>query len=180
VLKRPAAVLAAVLAAVVFLDQVSKALVRELMSPPGTTIPLLGPVLRLTYVRNAGAAFGMLPGNKLMFVTIALLVMAGIAAYWYRVRPRRAVLVVALGLFAGGALGNLADRVSSGLVTDFIQVPFGFPVFNLADSCISVGVTMLMWWLLFGPADHTAASGAVVDQSPVVPAAAETPADGEA
>jgi signal peptidase II len=114
-----------------------------------------------------------------MFVTIALLVIAGIAAYWYRVRPRRAVLVVALGLFAGGALGNLVDRVSSGLVTDFIQVPFGFPVFNLADSCISVGVAMLMWWLLFGPADHTAASGVATSEHSVAPVDDDVPPVGE-
>lgn len=153
-LRRPAAAFAAVILATVVIDQASKALVRVRMEPM-TSIPLVGSLLRLTYVRNAGAAFGMLPGQRTMFVTVSFLVLAGIAGYWWRYRPTHPLVVVALGLVCGGALGNLIDRLFLGRVTDFVEVP-GFPVFNAADSAIFVGVCVLVWWLLFGPADQHA------------------------
>jgi signal peptidase II len=159
VLRRPLATFAGVFAAVVLLDQASKQLVRTYMAPPGTSLPLLGHWLRLTYVRNAGAAFGMLPGRGVVFMGVSVLVLTGVGVYLVRVRPARALLVLALGLVASGATGNLIDRAVSGLVTDFVQVPFDFPVFNLADSAIFVGVSMLVWWVLFGPAEHGAATG---------------------
>jgi signal peptidase II len=101
----------------------------------------------------------MLPGNSVVFMSVSVLVLVGIAVYWVRVRPRHPLLVFALGLVSAGAAGNLIDRAVSGRVTDFIQIPFDFPVFNLADSAIFVGVGMLVWWVLFGPAEHGAASG---------------------
>jgi signal peptidase II len=158
VLRRPAAVLAAVAAGILLTDQASKALVRATMSPPGTSIPVVGSLLRLTYVRNTGAAFGMFPGHPVVFVIVSLVVLSGVAVYWWRVRPARALLVIALGLVSGGATGNLIDRVTAGRVTDFLEVPY-IPVFNVADSAIVVGVGLLMGWLLFGPVSHEAATG---------------------
>jgi signal peptidase II len=163
VLRRPAAVFAGVTAAALLLDQASKQLVRTFLSPPGTSVPVIGRLLRFTYVRNTGAAFGMLPGHSVVFMTVSVLVLLAIAVYLVRVRPRHPLLVFALGLVTAGAAGNLIDRAVSGRVTDFIQVPFDFPVFNLADSAIFVGVAMLVWWVLFGPAEHGAASGRAPD-----------------
>lgn len=157
-LRRPAAVAAAVCAAVLAVDQATKAVVRSTMAPVGTSIPLLGDLLRLTYVRNTGAAFGMLPGHPTVFIAVSILVLAGIVVYWLRVRPVRALVVVPVALVAAGATGNLIDRLASGRVTDFIEVAY-IPVFNVADSAIFVGVVFLMWWLLFGPAGHDAAAG---------------------
>lgn len=162
-LRRPAAVGAAVLVAVVGADQATKALVRSSMVP-GTSIPVLGDLVRLTHVRNTGAAFGMLSGYPAVFITVSLLVLAGALVYWIRVRPKRAQVVVPLALLASGAMGNLIDRALRGRVTDFVEVPF-IPVFNVADTAITFGVIALMWWLLFGPADHAAAAG--VDGSSV-------------
>lgn len=159
-LRRPGAVVLAVAAAVLLVDQASKFVVRLTMEPVGTSISLVGDLLKLTYVRNTGAAFGMFPGNPVMFAAVSVVVLAGIVVYWLRVHPSRALLVVALGVLAGGACGNLIDRVTQGRVTDFIQVPF-IPVFNIADMSILTGVCILMWWLLFGPASHEAATGAV-------------------
>jgi signal peptidase II len=159
VLRLPAAVFAGVFAFVLVLDQLTKSLVRTFMDPPGTTVPVLGPLLRLVYVRNAGASFGMLPGHAPVFMTVTVLVLAGVAVYWFRVRPRRALLVIALAIVSAGAVGNLIDRATTGLVTDFVQLPFDFPVFNVADTAIVVGVAMLVWWVLFGPAEHSAAVG---------------------
>lgn len=148
---RSAAVIAAVAAAVVALDQVAKALVRARLSPVGTSVPVIGSLVRFTHTRNTGAAFGMLPGNRAIFMTVSVLVIVSILVYAWRSRPDHAMIVAALGLVAGGAAGNLLDRAVAGYVTDFVQLPFDFPVFNVADSAIVVGVAMLVWWLLFGP-----------------------------
>jgi signal peptidase II len=151
ILRRPGAVASLVLVGVVALDQATKALVRSTMEL-NSSIPLIGAVLRLTYVRNTGAAFGMMPGRPLVFMTVSVFVLVGIAGYWWRYRPDRIVPVIPLALVASGALGNLLDRAIFGRVTDFIEVPY-WPVFNVADSCIFIGVTILVWWLLFGPVD---------------------------
>jgi len=136
---------------VVALDQVTKALVRAEMSPTGQSVPLLGEVVRLTYVRNLGASFGMMPGYRPLFIAVSIGVLIAIAAFIVRRGPHAPWVLIALGLVAGGALGNLIDRLTFGWVTDFVQIPFGFPVFNVADSGVVVGVSMLVWWLLFGP-----------------------------
>lgn len=166
-LRRPAAVLAAVAIAILVLDQVSKYVVRATMSLSAPPIHLVGNLLKLTYVRNTGAAFGMLPGHPVMFAAVSVVVLAGIAVYWWRVRPRRTLLVIALGLLTGGSGGNLIDRATVGRVTDFIEVPL-IPVFNVADMAILGGVGLLMWWLLFGPASHEAATGVAAVSAPGV------------
>ncbi len=131
-------------------DQASKALVRAtLPSDPPQTIRLIPGVLWLTHVRNQGAAFGVMSGRQLLFIATTLAVLAGIAYAWRRYPQRNAVIVRSLGLVTGGAIGNLIDRVLfGGRVTDFLDVHW-FPVFNIADSAIVVGVAVLVIWLLF-------------------------------
>lgn len=159
---------------VLLLDQLSKAVVRVLWSSSATqhpldiivsrfaeplfrpteSLPLIGESLRLTHVRNMGAAFGMFPGYQPLFIATSLIVLVVVAAYWRRARPAEWPVVVALGLVSGGAVGNLIDRAMLGKVTDFFDVAIiDFPVFNIADSAIFVGVGMLVFWLLFGPQD---------------------------
>ena len=151
-MRRHGATTAAIVAGVVlFMDQVAKYLVRASLVVPGTSVPVVGDLLRLTFTRNDGAAFGLLPGSTALFIPVHVIVLGCIVGYLVRWRPERPWVIVALGLIAGGALGNLVDRVLLGWVTDFIQVPFNFPVFNVADSAIVIGVAMLVWWLLFGP-----------------------------
>ncbi|HET6351880.1 MAG TPA: signal peptidase II [Coriobacteriia bacterium] len=150
-------------------DQVSKSVVRVLwnatepmdaitlrfLSPTFSaqhSVPLLGDVLTLTHVRNAGAAFGMFPGYQPVFMLTSTVVLVVVAGYWLRAKPTEWPLVIALALVAGGASGNLVDRAVVGRVTDFIYAAIiDFPVFNLADSAIFIGVGILIWWLLFGP-----------------------------
>ena len=145
-------------------DQITKSIVRARMLP-GESIPLVQDVFHLTYVRNSGAAFGLFPGRQPVFMLTTAVVLLVIAAYWRRSRPTAWPIVVALGLISAGALGNLLDRLLSGRVTDFFDFTLiDFPVFNIADSGIVVGVGILIAWLLLVPEDpHD--SGSRVDSS---------------
>lgn len=104
--------------------------------------------LRLTYATNSGTAFGLLR-NQTVFLVVASLIAVGFLIYFYRthavVRP---MLRLSIGLQLGGAVGNLLDRVTVGAVVDFIDVGW-WPIFNLADSSIVVGMTILVVTLLF-------------------------------
>ena len=134
-------------------DQLSKAMVRAAMVEQQSA-RLIPHVMNLTYVRNEGAAFGLFPGRQPVFIVTSTLVLFVIAAFWRRTRPVQWPVVVALGLVTAGAVGNLIDRLILGYVTDFFELGFlEFPVFNVADSCIVVGVAILMLWILFGPED---------------------------
>jgi signal peptidase II len=90
-----------------------------------------------------------------------------IALYWRRSRPTAWPLVIALGLIAGGAIGNLIDRAFIGRVTDMFEFAFvDFPVFNVADSAIIVGVAILILWLLLTPdPQHAAEESAAAAQA---------------
>jgi len=129
-------------ALVVFgVDQASKALVQMHMRL-GESIPLVGPV-RLTYVLNSGAAFGLFPGAT-GFLVLASFVGILLVLYLYRFQwGQGRLLRLALGLQLGGATGNLVDRLRTGYVVDFIDLRV-WPIFNLADSSIVVGLTLLL------------------------------------
>ena len=103
--------------------------------------------LSLTYTCNQGAAFGLLARETLLFVLIALVVVGVIVAYFRYLPANRPWLRLSLGLQLGGALGNLIDRLRQGYVVDFISIK-SLPVFNLADTCIVVGVLILAYHLL--------------------------------
>lgn len=150
--RRPGTLFVSLAVLAVLLDQLTKAIVRATM-PPSTSIPLIDGVFHLTHVRNMGAAFGLMPGRQPLFIATSLLVVFGVLGYWFVKRPRARWLVVALGLVVGGAVGNLIDRSSAtGLVTDFFDFTLiDFPVFNIADSAIVIGVGMLVVWVLFEP-----------------------------
>ena len=141
----------AIMLSVLLLDQVTKAAVRRLLAV-GETVPLLDGVFHFTHVRNLGAAFGLMPGNRVLFIATSLFVVVAVVLYWVKTRPRSGWLVVSLGLVCAGAMGNLIDRVFITTVTDFLDLTLiDFPVFNVADSAIVVGVGMLIVWVLFGP-----------------------------
>ena len=147
--------LIAVTAAAVFvLDVVTKWLVQTRMVP-GESIRVIPGVLYIAYVRNAGAAFGLLRHGRPLFVAVALAVVLFIMGYGRRVARGKPLLGVSLGLELGGAAGNLLDRIVYGRVVDFIDVRVWPFVFNVADSAIVVGGVLLAWWLLRGtPAEH--------------------------
>lgn len=135
-------VLWAVIAAIFFLDQTSKYLAARSLS--GTdTVPVIKGVFHLTLVFNTGAAFGMFQSQPYLFAAVALLAVFLINYLLTRKTDRLSGLErLALSFILGGALGNLADRVRLGHVIDFFDFRV-WPVFNVADSFITVGAVML-------------------------------------
>ena len=137
--------------AVVALDRATKWLVIRHI-PLGHEVPVIGQWAVFTHIKNTGAAFGLFPGSVVPLIIVSLLASVIVLVMAQRARhlPGR---LVPLGLILGGAIGNLIDRIAHGKVTDFILVgiPNGsrFPVFNVADSAISVGVALLVWLQLF-------------------------------
>ncbi len=130
--------------AVVFLDQWTKALVRSAL-PLGeswTPFPALG-FFRIVHWYNKGTAFGLFQGGGPLFILLAVLVGLAILYYYPRLPDEDWLLRLALGLQFSGAIGNLMDRLSLGQVTDFIAIG-SFPVFNLADSSITIGTALLL------------------------------------
>lgn len=123
------------------LDQLTKALVTRALGQ-GQVILLFGGLVRLDYTQNSGAAFGILQARGLLFILVAVVVSAAIIVSYRRVVVSPLPVRVALGLVLGGSIGNLVDRLRLGYVVDFIDLRW-WPVFNLADSSIVVGVLLL-------------------------------------
>lgn len=131
-------------------DQLSKAWVRANLAI-GESVPESG-LFHFTHVRNTGAAFGLFSGHSqlLMAASISAVVILLIyAIFIYRRLPMldHVVVKVGTGLILGGTLGNLIDRMYFGYVTDFIGVGT-FPIFNIADSCITAGVIVFACFLI--------------------------------
>jgi signal peptidase II len=129
----------ALCALVVALDQIAKALVEANMFA-GEHVDLIGP-LGLTLAHNRGVAFGLASGGGAMLVALTLAALAFVAVLFAR-NPARPGMWVAVGLLAGGALGNLIDRVRLAEVTDYIDL-LSWPPFNVADIAVTLGVVVL-------------------------------------
>jgi signal peptidase II len=145
------AVLGLTAAAVLLLDQVTKAMVVGAIGL-GEHIQVVGDLVWLWHVRNQGAAFSLFQGGQLLFFAVTILAF-GMLVYFQRAfRGRGPLLQVVLGLVLGGTLGNLVDRVRFGYVTDFISVGIGelrWPTWNVADACLVVGIGCLVVYLTF-------------------------------
>ncbi len=135
--------------AVIVLDQWTKWLV-EVHLPHHSTHPVIPGFLNLTHVRNTGVAFGLFASDgaqtSWVLTLLGLVALTAVAVYFWFTPGRDRFLLVSLALVVGGAIGNLIDRVSSGAVTDFIDVYVGashWPSFNVADSAISVGIVLM-------------------------------------
>ncbi len=122
-------------------DQVTKYLIRDNMAI-GESWPREG-FFRITHGTNTGTAFGLFPDQTLL-LTIASVVAIGFIIYFYKAHGGQTWLSgLNIGLLLGGAFGNLIDRVVAGRVTDFIDVG-AWPIFNIADSAVVVGITLLI------------------------------------
>ena len=137
-------------ASILLVDQLSKAWVRGTIALTGETLEVIPGVISFWYVTNTGAAFSLGEGMGLVFVLLALVVT--VAAAWYLATTRAVSWfeVVGLAMVVGGAIGNAIDRVAFGYVTDFIATEFiDFPVFNVADIGVTVGVAVAFIGFVF-------------------------------
>ena len=134
---------------VLALDQWSKWMV-EVHLPHLASAVLIPGLFNLTHIRNTGVAFGLFAstgaGSAATLTLLGLCALAAVGFYFWHAPSRDRTLLVALALVVGGALGNLIDRVTSGAVTDFVDLYIGvhhWPSFNFADSAISIGIVMM-------------------------------------
>lgn len=138
-----------VMAAVaVILDQIVKVWVRSALPKTGDTAPFIPGVLRLLHVENTGAAFSMGEGKGFFFVAIAVAIfILALLAVWKE--ELSVPFALALGAVAGGGIGNMIDRLVQGSVTDFFATQFmDFPVFNVADIFVTLGVICVLICLI--------------------------------
>ena len=126
--------------AVVLLDQLSKSLILRRMSF-NQSIPVIPSVFHITLVGNTGIAFGLFKGNSALLVFVGILTLFWIYGFIRRRQIRDRTLLIGLGLVSGGAFGNLMDRIHYGYVIDFLDFRI-WPVFNIADLCISIGTAL--------------------------------------
>jgi len=142
---------------VIVVDQVTKLLAKELLYHGPGVVALIGDWLKFTYTENRGIAFGIELGGPLFVMGFAIAATIGICYYLYISRRDNIYYTTAFGLILGGAIGNLIDRFLYGQVIDFIHFDlyrgyiFGnymalWPIFNIADSAITIGVCVMLIW----------------------------------
>lgn len=135
-----------IVAATIIIDQLTKFLVVQYMTI-GQSISIIDNFIYITSHRNEGAAWGILQGKMLFFYVVTLIVI-GVVILWIRrldVKTEK-LLVIALSLILGGAIGNFIDRVMYQHVVDFIDTyifGYNFPIFNIADSALCIGVFLM-------------------------------------
>ena len=159
-MKNKRVILAIVLPCVLFallltLDLVSKHLIDKSLGTVGASKEIIHGFISFIYVHNSGAAWGIFSGRPIFLIIISIIVIAlFIAFYVLRLRKFKDKislwLSVSLGFIAGGCFGNLIDRTAFGYVRDFINFDFmNFPVFNVADICLTVGIILLFIYFIF-------------------------------
>ena len=154
-----------VLAAVVLLlDQGTKSIIVAWLDW-GESWPVDG-FLRLTHARNTGTAFSLFQGHSTILSFVAIFAVAVLLWVYATTGAKSFVLRFALGLQLGGALGNLLDRLRLGYVTDFVDVG-PWPIFNVADSAISIGMVLMVWYFVTAKDERTAEEPAARVAEPV-------------
>lgn len=136
------------------IDQLSKYYVSQTFSYL-ESVPVIPGIFDLTYVRNYGAAFGIFQNGRPLFILVTLITI-GLFLYFYRDFCEDWLTRLAGGLAFGGILGNFLDRLRLGYVVDFFDFKI-WPVFNIADSAIVVGMIFLAWRIIFSPDSCTQA-----------------------
>ena len=132
---------------IIGLDQFFKAKIMSSMVP-GESIPVISDFFHITYVLNPGAAFGILPNQRVFFLLIGAILL-GLAAYFYpKLKKTEKILKFGAISLVSGATANLIDRAQSGQVTDFIDFRV-WPVFNIADVAIIIGMFVMIYAILF-------------------------------
>lgn len=135
---------------VVILDQVSKYLALTLLQPIGS-YPIIDQVLEFNFVLNRGAAWGILENHRWIFITVSCITIVAILIYLFFSKSINNVYKISLALVVGGGIGNMIDRLfyEQGAVVDFIYFKLiDFPVFNIADSAVTIGAVMLISYIV--------------------------------
>lgn len=135
---------------IIAIDQFTKWLIVKNMYL-GERIEIIKDFLYITSHRNRGAAWGILQGQMWFFYIITIVVIIGIVYYIQKAVDGKKLLGVSLGLMLGGAIGNFIDRVIRKEVVDFVDtyiINYNFPIFNIADSALVIGVALLMIQML--------------------------------
>ena len=132
---------------VIICDQVTKYVVRETI-PLYETFIEVG-VFSIVHGQNTGSAFGLFAGFTNYLIIASLIGLALILYFFVKQASANLFVRIAVGLIVGGAVGNLIDRVKDGFVVDFISVGW-WPAFNVADSAISIGMTVMVLFMIFG------------------------------
>ena len=130
----------------IIIDQVSKIIVVNNLTN-NKSIEVIKSFFYLTYTNNKGAAFSILTGRRILLILVALVVIGVLIYYVRKNKIEGKVNKIALSLVIGGSIGNLIDRILRGAVVDFIDVKifgYNFPIFNLADTFIVIGVFLLI------------------------------------
>lgn len=129
---------------ILVIDRISKLIIQSNMDL-GQSIPVIPGFFHITYILNPGAAFGMLQGKTWFFILTSILVVAAILFFQYKIPKQERLMRVCLGMIAGGAAGNLIDRLLSGKVIDFLDFKVWSYIFNFADSMIVIGGIILVF-----------------------------------
>lgn len=128
------------------IDQIAKLLVINLLTKTDS-IAIIKNFFYLTYINNDGAAFSILVGKRIFLILVAIIVIIMLIHYIKKNNIQNKLEIVSLALIIGGSLGNLMDRVVRGYVIDFLDFKifnYNFPIFNLADTFIVIGVILLL------------------------------------
>lgn len=138
-----------IIAALVILDQLTKILVAGNMVLY-ESIPVIPKLFSLTYIHNYGAAWGMFSEHRWVFLIITAVALIIMPIILYRYRKLHFLFGFSLSMILAGAIGNMIDRVFLGYVVDFIEAVFiDFPIFNVADICVTVGAFLMAIYLIF-------------------------------
>lgn len=135
-------------AVIVLADQLIKFFVLNELKPIGT-VKVIDGVFNLTYVENRGVAFGIFQDMRWVFVAVTCILLFLIIFYMFRKRPKGKLFYICAGMIIGGGVGNLIDRLVHGYVVDYLAVSFFPPVCNFADYCITIGVFILVIYIIF-------------------------------
>ncbi len=127
---------------IIFLDQLTKFLIKQNLQL-SQSIPIIKDILHITYITNTGSAFGLLKGFNFIFIAFSIIVIIVIFYFFKKIKENENLLQFSVGMLLGGTIGNLIDRLLQGAVTDFIDFRI-WPVFNLADSAVTIGVAILI------------------------------------
>ncbi len=138
---------------IIVLDQIIKYVISANMFV-GESIPVIPQILHLTYILNAGAAFGILANQRYFFIAIAAILVI-IAIYFYpQIQRLSRTFQIAIAMLLAGAIGNMIDRIATGKVVDYIDIRI-WPIFNLADVAIVLGCIVIIYELLFTGSPRT-------------------------